>query len=101
MTKQKKGPYDVTFDELKQLFLERCEKIGLFIHSPAFKFTPDDAFKIYLECWRNKLIRNKEMTRQTFTNWKKRGWVNEERAKDFMIYCFGNRWKSIKPNSVL
>lgn len=96
---QKKGPYDVTFDELFNRFQERAKMFDLF--TDKWYVQPKDAFKIYLDCWGAHLARTGEITRQTFHNWKKRGWVSEERAKDFMVYTFGNRWTMIKPNAVL
>ena len=95
----KKGPYDVTLDKLFNNFLERAKWFDLFTYK--WYVQPEEAFKIYLDCWGAQLVRNGEITRQTFNNWKKRGWVSEARAKDFMVYCFGYRWTMIKPNKVL
>ena len=84
----------VTFGELQQLFITHCEKLGLFTHSQAFGYTADEAFDTYLYCWKRKMIRDKDINPHTFTHWKKRGWIDEERRNEFMEYCFGNRWKS-------
>ena len=82
----------VTFEELQELFIKHCEKLGLFEHSKSFGYTPEEAFNTYFYCWRRYLVRNGEIREETFSRWKRRGWIDEERYKDFMIYCFGNRW---------
>lgn len=95
----KKGPYDVELKELFDRFRERAIRLDLF--TDKWYVQPEEAFKIYLDCWGAQLVRNGEITRQGFQYWKKRGWVSEARAKDFMVYTFGNRWTMIKPNEVL
>ena len=84
----------VTFDDLKQLFIKQCKKIGLFVHSQAFGYTPDEAFETYRDCWIKHLIREETISRRTASRWKQRGWVDEDMRNDFMEYCFGNRWRT-------
>ena len=76
-----------TFGELQQLFIEHCEKLGLFTHSQAFGYTAEEAFDTYRDCWGKFLIREGTITRQTFARWKRRGWIDEDMRNDFMTYC--------------
>jgi len=91
MAKREYKVRKVTFEELQELFINRCNQLGLFNHSQSFGYKPEDAFNTYFYCWRRYLIRNGEIREETFSRWKKRGWVFENRCNDFMIYCFGNR----------
>ncbi len=97
--RQKRGPYDVGLDDLFDLFLKRAKRFDLF--TEKWYVQPEDAFQIYLDCWGAHLVRTREITRSTFWKWKKRGWVDEAHAKDFMVYCFGNRWTMVKPNALV
>ena len=96
MAQANKNYRKVTFDELKQTFIDNCQSFGLFSHSESFGYTPDEAFKTYLSCWKKQLIRNGIVTRQAFDYWKKRGWIDEDMRSHFMVYCFGNRYKKAK-----